>query len=331
QRPSLFFRRPTTVAAVSPGARAPAATPSLASRADSPATPASAAAAAAAAAAGVAPSPSASASPGGARAAVPAGAVTRFAQPVSPAEPPPPQPPRSRRRSLSYANTIAALRLTPTADEVEAAAIAEVPLPPSFEDWAGLVGEEHAAAKAAKAGSGVRGGISPSGMAAVAEEDGPGEEDFDTVRPFGRAAVSAAGSPPTLPGPQIEGATPSPPSPQPPPPVTYDAVLFATDNDYLESARVRAFFRSHALCKEDNVLFEMPEYTQEDEDRRLGRLPALDDPSPRATRAGMADLEVCCCGGAASEVRSSSKALRLLFRARCCVAAVILVACLFLL
>ncbi len=42
-------------------------------------------------------------------------------------------------------------------------------------------------------------------------------------------------------------------------PAYYEAILFATDTDYLESARVRKLFRSQALMEEDAILFNMPE------------------------------------------------------------------------
>ncbi|KAJ3162837.1 hypothetical protein HDU86_003812 [Geranomyces michiganensis] len=41
----------------------------------------------------------------------------------------------------------------------------------------------------------------------------------------------------------------------------FEAVLFATDNDYLESSKTRAVFRANAIVPEDVKLFEMPEYT----------------------------------------------------------------------
>ncbi|KNE68044.1 hypothetical protein AMAG_13215 [Allomyces macrogynus ATCC 38327] len=45
--------------------------------------------------------------------------------------------------------------------------------------------------------------------------------------------------------------------------VFYDAVLIATDNDFLESAAVRAVFRDNALSPSDAALFELPPYTGE--------------------------------------------------------------------
>jgi hypothetical protein len=38
----------------------------------------------------------------------------------------------------------------------------------------------------------------------------------------------------------------------------YEARLFATDNDFLESAKIRTFFRTNAISPDDNKLFEMP-------------------------------------------------------------------------
>ena len=40
--------------------------------------------------------------------------------------------------------------------------------------------------------------------------------------------------------------------------VEYEAVLFATDNDYLESPKIRGHFKSNAMSPEDTKLFEMP-------------------------------------------------------------------------
>ena len=67
--------------------------------------------------------------------------------------------------------------------------------------------------------------------------------------------------------PTATAATTAPPPPQPhqPPPsppeeeeTFYDAVLIATDNDFLETSRVRALFREHAVTADDWRLFEMP-------------------------------------------------------------------------
>jgi hypothetical protein len=44
----------------------------------------------------------------------------------------------------------------------------------------------------------------------------------------------------------------------------YDAVLIATDSDFLETSRIRQMFRDNAVNPSDAVLFEMPPYTGED-------------------------------------------------------------------
>ncbi|KAJ3027705.1 UNVERIFIED_CONTAM: hypothetical protein HDU68_003292 [Siphonaria sp. JEL0065] len=44
---------------------------------------------------------------------------------------------------------------------------------------------------------------------------------------------------------------------------TYDAILFATDDDFLESSKVRAIFRDNALAPEEAKLFEMTPVTSE--------------------------------------------------------------------
>jgi hypothetical protein len=44
--------------------------------------------------------------------------------------------------------------------------------------------------------------------------------------------------------------------------VKYEAVLFATDSDFLEQAQIRLFFKSNALNEEEAKLFEMPAVVQ---------------------------------------------------------------------
>ncbi|KAH9244406.1 hypothetical protein BASA81_018193 [Batrachochytrium salamandrivorans] len=45
--------------------------------------------------------------------------------------------------------------------------------------------------------------------------------------------------------------------------IIYDAFLIATDNDFLESSKIRALFRENAIVPDDAKLFEMPAYTGE--------------------------------------------------------------------
>jgi hypothetical protein len=54
---------------------------------------------------------------------------------------------------------------------------------------------------------------------------------------------------------------------------TWDAVLFATDDDYLSSSVVRRIFLENAINPEDSKLFEMKEYTGEEPPRRDMYLP----------------------------------------------------------
>jgi hypothetical protein len=54
---------------------------------------------------------------------------------------------------------------------------------------------------------------------------------------------------------------------------TWDAVLFATDDDFLSSSAIRKMFLENALCVEDSTLFEMKEYTGEEPPRRDAYIP----------------------------------------------------------
>ncbi|KAI8913536.1 hypothetical protein EDD86DRAFT_187730 [Gorgonomyces haynaldii] len=63
-----------------------------------------------------------------------------------------------------------------------------------------------------------------------------------------------------------------------------NATLVGTDNDFLETSKMRAFFRSHALMPEDAKLFEMPAYTGE-----AGTPGSVHPPEPE-----YALWELCC-------------------------------------
>ncbi|KAI8809778.1 hypothetical protein BJ742DRAFT_852555 [Cladochytrium replicatum] len=88
----------------------------------------------------------------------------------------------------------------------------------------------------------------------VSEESPHPEQDFDVVKPFGSSAVTDE-----PPGGTMKSARMTPT------PVIYDAVHFATDNDFLETSKTRAIFRENAMQPEDAKLFEMPPYTGESE------------------------------------------------------------------
>ncbi|KAJ3373278.1 hypothetical protein GGF31_000711 [Allomyces arbusculus] len=63
--------------------------------------------------------------------------------------------------------------------------------------------------------------------------------------------------------------------------VFYDAVLIATDNDFLESSAVRAVFRDNALSPSDAALFELPPYTGESDSPTITHVPSSEQ-QPRA-------------------------------------------------
>ncbi|KAI9188017.1 hypothetical protein H9P43_002408 [Blastocladiella emersonii ATCC 22665] len=158
----------------------------------------------------------------GAKVAVPAGTVTRFAVPV-PAEEvattTPRTPPR-RRRALSLSNSNQS--------------------PEAFNIWAAnqlkTVNENNTILE--EAGEGEH---------AAAATAAPIKSEPEVAAPSAPAATTESG------GGKDEGVDIA----------TYDMVLFATDNDFLESSKVRAVFRENALTPEDAVLFEMPPYTGE--------------------------------------------------------------------
>jgi hypothetical protein len=67
--------------------------------------------------------------------------------------------------------------------------------------------------------------------------------------------------------------------------ISYDAVLFATDNDFLESSKTRSIFKDHACAPEDAQLFEMPPFTgDEQHESELPTVLFVDD----------ADICTCC-------------------------------------
>ncbi|KAI8843106.1 hypothetical protein BC829DRAFT_446242 [Chytridium lagenaria] len=141
------------------------------------------------------------------RAEAPAGQITRFCVPVSPNDitAMTPKTVKSRRRSLSYANTCNA---------GGAAA--------SYDDQSNVFSPKSATIK-------------------EVDEDVKEEDEKEE-------------SPPASPfqGANVEEEMPI---------QTFDATLFATDNDFLESSRIRSIFKQNAVHTEDAVLFEMKEFT----------------------------------------------------------------------
>ncbi|KAI9346914.1 hypothetical protein BDR26DRAFT_799832 [Obelidium mucronatum] len=75
--------------------------------------------------------------------------------------------------------------------------------------------------------------------------------DYDVVNPFGSPKQSFPIKEETEDEQESEGVT------------TYDAFLFATDDDFLESSKVRAIFRDNAVVADEAKLFEMTPVTSE--------------------------------------------------------------------
>ncbi|TPX34999.1 hypothetical protein SmJEL517_g02515 [Synchytrium microbalum] len=190
------------------------------------------------------------------RAAVQPGAVTRFGEPIPLQDLTKlvPKSSRNRRRALSYLNAVTAAGQ-----------------PATYEEWLEMVRQD-------KASSPVR-----------LELDVDDTDDYDLVRPFGGSAGADAPKSPIVrvdppKSPLIEnnnGKLTNPPSPQKNdiplvrlessaspgsllPYNMYDAILFATDNDFLEGSKTRVIFRENACTVEDAALFEMPPFTGEE-------------------------------------------------------------------
>ncbi|KAJ3214858.1 hypothetical protein HDU67_001123 [Dinochytrium kinnereticum] len=155
---------------------------------------------------------------------VPAGNITRFCVPLSPSDLSTltPKTAKSRRRSLSYANSVNASGSSA-----------------SYSEWLAMVAAEKA--------------------------QGSMVEDYDIVSPFSAGATFSPKSATIV---EVEEEINEKPffdaahnNAAPKPVRTFDAVLFATDNDFLESARVRSIFKQNALHPDDAVLFEMKPFT----------------------------------------------------------------------
>ncbi|KAJ3196567.1 hypothetical protein HK101_008479 [Irineochytrium annulatum] len=240
-----------------------------------------------------------------AKAPAPAGIITRFAVPLRPEDAallPVPPTSRGRRRSLSYANAMAAVG-TPGA---------------TFEDWAEMVRVEKRMSPTSDTSGASTGGAGGDGAA-------EGEVgDYDVVQPFLGAKLASpveeGGEDGTEErgesGAGIEGEL-----------KTVDAVLFATDDDFLELSRIRSVFRQHALQPEDVALFEMKPFLGDDvndlpeivvQDLSVGREVA------RRRRCGF-------CYPSVDSMMRMSPGMRLFHRIKCYLAALVLVLAMFLL
>lgn len=163
-----------------------------------------------------------------------AGQVTRFAQPVPESELVKIAPTSyGRRRALSYANAV-------TTAGTKA----------SLKEW----------------------------LEMVKNDDSSKDKDFDKVKPFGTPASALSISPvkkspvkPGLPSPireePGEALLLAPEAQEETENVDefeWDAVLFATDTDFLEQSKIRLFFKANAIVPEDAMLFKMKPYTGEE-------------------------------------------------------------------
>ncbi|KAJ3088081.1 hypothetical protein HK100_008159 [Physocladia obscura] len=157
---------------------------------------------------------------------IPDGTPTAHARPVSAQTVPPTH--RARRRSLSFRNATSAVHA-------------------SFEEWLNMVSAEADAYRVGDDGE-------------TAEKSAG--ELFDTVPAFGSSGDKRGGN-----GDVIleennrdgekrteDGGMFL---------TTIDAVLFATDDDFLESAKIRAVFRANAIVPDEAKLFEMTPVTSE--------------------------------------------------------------------
>ena len=83
---------------------------------------------------------------------------------------------------------------------------------------------------------------------------------------------------------------------------TYKAYLFCTDNDYLEMANTRKFFKDNALNDDDSRLFEMPE------------VKSVPDTELRRSEESIAEELQCCMSCKPS--RDSNNFVKSCFNAR---------------
>ncbi|KAJ3016234.1 hypothetical protein HKX48_004145 [Thoreauomyces humboldtii] len=205
-------------------------------------------------------------SPDSTKVPAPAGSITRFAVPVSASELPNLLPPTSknRRRSLSFHNAVSASG-NPQA---------------SFEDWLAMVrGEKRALAKRAQlatvgeeydvvrpfGGRSRNGGRYKTGKKMEPILGSPtevmnGESETALVIPSLILTEPQIGSAVAEQDEEKEEEEEGEPSDDEVggSPKIYDAVLFATDIDFLEMSSVRTIFRENALSVEDAKLFELP-------------------------------------------------------------------------
>ncbi|KAJ3300040.1 hypothetical protein HK104_005036 [Borealophlyctis nickersoniae] len=245
---------------------------------------------------------------------IPVGAITRFAQPISVDELEKSAPPttKRRRRTLSFANAVTAAGT-----------------PATFQEWIEMVRKEQRRLKAegdrGQAGQqydsvepfGQRNSVTSPGeqmpMPPLSQMKGkPASESaaglLNSKLPFIRdeSTRSIAASLGSDGEPKSEGANVK----------VYDAVLFATDNDFLESSRIRAIFRENAVTSQDAKLFEMPPYT------------GVEQAPPAVV---IVDDSAFCewCYPSPGSLARYGPCMRLFHRTKCYLAAILLVVAMF--
>lgn len=247
---------------------------------------------------------------------VPAGTVTQFSVPVpkSRLADMAPSTPKGRRRTLSYANAVAAGGRRGT-----------------MREWANMIHEEQEKED-------TRGPLS-------APVGGGFDKDFDTVPVFGSAPNEgetrteafipySTGKPAGSANSDVKNTSKETSKVQ----VlksqnvtddddagalhfnSYDAIMVGTDNDFLESAKTRSLFKANAIKPEDVVLFEMPEFT------------GVQRENTRPTTLIVQEQFLCnFCYPTPEQLARSSPGARLFHGCKCYFAAVLLLIAIFVL
>ncbi|KAJ3107180.1 hypothetical protein HDU97_004600 [Phlyctochytrium planicorne] len=141
------------------------------------------------------------------------------------------------------------------------------------------------------------------------------EDDYDVVKPFGGDVFSPKREAILEEDEEGEGKEAPPTSPTKEFKM-FDAVLFATDNDFLESAKIRSIFKLNSIQTEDAVLFEMKPFTGEEPESPLVVV-IEDNPA----------CEICYPSPAT--LSRASPCMQTFHRVKCYVAALILMMAMF--
>ena len=222
---------------------------------------------------------------------VPAGQITLHGEPITPIQALSIVPPsaKSRRRSLSYMNALA------TSGSNGA----------TLDDWQKMYQRDKRATSAERRYDEDHNNnyddVKPFGNGGAHDLDTVAENDMLELRKEPPVAVTFAAHIPT---PDNVNAVKEE--------YFYDAILLATDNDFLETSRIRAIFKENAVQPSDYQLFEMPPYTGEN---TYNRGP-YDGPN----------IPVTCkfCFPSEQQLRNSPTWVRLLHECKCYVLLIVL-------